>query len=411
MAAAAITPALGGSKVGRIESANTQRTFEPTRHGFGFYNWRVREEPYPGTTDTNLEDGWREPFERVFDRPLSGLPEGLFERLAHHAREGLLEATRTNGYCYGMVFAAQRYFERPETIPARFEVASEITHPNAPRSSDRTPILDEIIEYHTTQYLDFHAWLGRYGLFEPSLIDYESQLADLLAMLDAFGTAGVTLVSDESVRSHQVLVYDYERYPDRIDLLAYDPNRPAEVYDQFTYTIGIDTSGETPVPYPIEYDVGYDQFIHNEYDRAIRAGRDPSGPFRADAESLGDRLFETTLFVSTDSGVETNVVDPGGQRLACTSGVDPLHYRYGASEGTYTIALTGRESGEYVLDIYAGSQHREFVDETLTGSIATGETRRYELTIDRSGATLDTGLAGTALMGAIGTGYTYYHRS
>lgn len=406
--ATAITPALGGTKAGTVESADADRSFDPSRHGFGFFNWRVRDGPYPETDEAALETGWRESFERAFDRPLSELPSGLTAALAHHAREGVLEAARTNGYCYGMVFAAQQYFERPGSIPAGFESASDVTSPSAPRTSDRTPVLDEIVEHHAAQYLDLHAWLGRYALFDPSLIDYEAQLADLLATVDAYGTAGITLFSADSRRSHQVLVYDYERHPGRIELVAYDPNYRAEVYERFTYTIGVDTSGESPVPEPVEYGAGYDQFVHNEYDRAIHAGEGSPGPL-ADV-GLHDRLFGTTLFVAGDPAVETRVVDPDGRPLARTDGPEPLHYRYGASEGTYRIVLTGRNAGEYALDLYAGGRDRTFLDETLDGSVGAGETARYELTIDRGGATLETGLGSAAFLGAAG-GYACHRRS
>nr|WP_303650275.1 hypothetical protein [Halalkalicoccus sp. NIPERK01] len=395
---------MGGSRTGTIGSTDAERAFDPTRHGFGFYNWRVSEGPYPGTRTETVDDGWREAFERAFDRPLSDLPEGFVEGLSRHAREGLLEAVRTNGYCYGMIFAAQRYFERPETIPADFETASGITHPNAPQSVEGTPILDDLVEYQTAQYTDPHAWLGRYALLDASLIDYDAQLADLLAAVDAFGTAAITLFSEQTARSHQVLVYDYERRPGRVVLRAYNPNYTAESYEEFTYTVEIDTRGPSPVPLPVEYGPRYDQFIHNEYDRMIRARRDPSGPL-ADGGALYDRVFGTTLFVAADPAVGTSVVDPTGRRLEHTTGPEPLHYRYGASTGTYTIALTGQDGGEYALDVYAGSEHHEFLDETIEGSIAAGETERYEVTIDDGGAALATGVGGTAALGAIGASY------
>lgn len=408
VAATAITPVLGGSTTGSVESTTSQGC-DPTRHGFGFHNWPVEEGPYPGTPE-GIEEGWREPFGRAFDRPLSELPAGLLERFAQHAREGLLEAVGTSGYCYGMIFAAQRYFERPGTIPAGFETASEIVHPNAPRAIEGTPVLDDIIEYHAAQYVDFYAWLGRYALFDASLIDYESQMTELLATLDTFGTAGITLFSATAARSHQVLVYDYERRPGLTTLFAYNPNYPAGIYEDFTATIEIDTSGEKPVPRPIEYGTTYDQFIHNEYSRAIRTRRDSSGPFVTGGDSLFERLFGTTLFVRTTPSIETTVVDPIGRRLASTGGTEPLHYRYGATEGTYRIALTGRETDEYALDVYAGSQHRTFLDETIEGSIAPNETERYAVTIESEGASLETDLGGAALLGAIGTGYAYHVR-
>lgn len=410
VAATAITPALGGSKTGTVGSANADRPFDPTRHGFGFYNWRTQNGPYPGIDGNgeSVADGWQGPFEQAFDRPLSDLPSGLLDALSQHAREGLLEATRTNGYCYGMVFAAQRYFERPETIPVGFEAASEITHPNAPRAVRGTPVLDEILEYHTAQYLDFHAWLGRYALLGSSLIDYEAQLAELCSTLDAFGTAGITLFTNDSVRSHQVLVYDYERSRDRTTLYAYDPNYYAKLYDRFTYTVEVDTSGETPKPEPTEYGPSYDQFVHNEYDRIIGDRKGSSNSFESD-ESLYDRLFGTTLFVSPGAGLDALVVDPEGRPLPNTDGHDPLHYRYGASEGTYTIALTGREEGDYAVDVYASSRGHEALDERIEGSIAAGETDRYEVALGSGEAVLESNAAGVAALGAVG-GYAYHQR-
>lgn len=63
-----------------------------------------------------------------------------------------------------------------------------------------------------------------------------------------------------------MLVYDYDRRPGRVVLRAYNPNYTAESYEEFTYTIEIDTCGPSPVPQPVEYGPRYDQFIHNEYD-------------------------------------------------------------------------------------------------------------------------------------------------
>ncbi|WP_238532770.1 hypothetical protein [Halalkalicoccus jeotgali] len=410
VAAAAITPGLDGSRSGVVGTTSMESTFDPSRHGFGFYNWRIREGPYPGTPPDAIDDGWRESFERAFDRRLSELPAGVVGALSRHAREGLLEAVRTDGYCYGMIFAAQRYFERPETIPADFGTASEITHPHAPLSGEATPVLEDLIDYQTAQYVDFHAWLGRYALFDASLIDYESQIPDLLAAVDAFGTAAITLFTESSVRSHQVLVYDYERSPGRLVLFAYNPNYTAATYEEYTYTVEVDTSGASPVPRPTEH-AGYDQFVHNEYDRAIRTRRESAGagPL-ADGNSLYERLFGTTLFVDADPAVRTIVVDPAGRRLDHTAGPEPLHYRYGAPEGTYTIVLRGREDAEYAVGIHAASQHRTFLDETVEGSLEAGETDRYEVHIDGSGATLETGVGATALLGALGTGYAYRTR-
>jgi hypothetical protein len=408
--AAAVTPVLGGSKTGAFGSSDSDRTFDPTRHGFGFYNWRVQDGPYPEIERPAVETDWRDSFEAVFDRPIAELPDGFLDKLTHHARAGLLEAVRTNGYCYGLVFAAKKYFERPETIPGGFDTAGEIMDPNAPLDSEKTPILDEIIEYHAAQYLDFQAWLGRYGVFHPSAIDYETQLRDLTAAIDAFGTAGVTLISEESVRSHQVLLTGYDRHATGITFAGYDPNYTAETYHTFDYTIEVDTTGETPKPEPIEYGVRYEQFLHNEYDREILSRRNSAGSVFDDSSRLYDGLFGTTLFVTTDRELDVVVVDPSGRRLERTIGDDTVCYRYGAVDGTYTITLTGQRSKEYALDIYASSAHHTILDETAEGSVSPGELLQYEVTIDRNRASLETGLGSAASLGVIG-GYAYHHRS
>lgn len=397
---ASITPVIRGSHTDSgVHRPGDATAFDPTRHGFGFYNWRIQQGPYPepvaGNADAepgsaSLLDRWREPFERTFDRPLSSLPDRLLDAIGDHAREGLLELTQTDGYCYGMVFAAQRYFERPETIPGGFGSASEITHPNAPVSTAETPILDEIIEYHTAQYLDFYAWFGRYAMFQPAWIDYERQLQDLTSALDVYGTAGLTLVEAGSTRSHQVLVYDYDRRPDHTIFSVYDPNYPADAYEDGSPTIAVDTSGSEPVVEPIDLGSGYEQFIHNEYDRAIRARSE--GRTRAPVTAAGtfeDHLFGGTLFVATDGPVRGTVIDPDGRPLDRTDGDRTVHYRYGAPTGTYILQVTGRRAGDYAIEAYAGSHRRDLLDETLETTVAAGETHRYGIRVGRGDGTLE----------------------
>jgi hypothetical protein len=325
---------LGSGSGGGIRRAGiADGPFDPVRHGFGFFNWRVSQGPYPGivetgsTPDREFSDRWEEPFQQAFDRPLTTLPDRLRESLARHAHEGLIEVTRTDGYCYGMVFAAQRYFERPETIPAGFERASEIVHPEAPLSSPETPVLDEIIAYHTSQYLDFYAWFGRYAIARPSLIDYAEQLRELTAVLDVYGTAGVTLVRGGSSRSHQVLVYDYERRSDGVTLDVYDPNYRAELYEERHPTIEIDTTGDEPTVDSIDFGSGYRHVVHNEYDRLIREGHEGGDrtPSIVATPDTMDRLFDAALFVEVEGPVRTAVADPDGRPLERTDGENTLH--------------------------------------------------------------------------------------
>lgn len=340
-----------------------------------------------------MRDHWRDPFESAFDRPISSLPDRLFDGFARHAREGLLEIVRTYGYCYGMVFAAQRYFERPETIPGPFANGSEVAHPQAPLGSDRSPVLDDIIEYHAAQYLDFHAWFGRHAMVDSDWIDYDRQLGDLMAVLDVYGTAGLTLFNDGIVGSHQVLAYDYDRHPDGVAFSVYDPNRPADAYANADIdpTIEVDTTGPDPVVEHIEMGSGYDHFLYNEYDRAIRTRHEPrNGSTSAALSPFGLRSFDGTVFVEIGGPIEATVLDPDGRPLDCT-GDRSLHYRYGAPSGAYTLQLAGRRTGEYRVDVYAGSHRRDLLDETLEGTIAAGETRRYEIVLGREDGAMGDG--------------------
>ncbi len=397
-AVASITPFARGSKTGSgvYRTTSDTRSFDPAHHGFGFFNWLTQEGPYPGSVPSDAEvephslrEHWREPFEGAFDRPISSLPDRLLDGLANHARKGLLEITRTNGYCYGMVFAAQRYFEQPETIPESFTNASEITHPQAPLTTDRTPVLEDIIEYHAAQYLDFYAWFGRHAMMDPDRIDYDQQLRELTSVIDVYGTAGLTLFNAGTVGSHQVLVYDYDRRPDGLMLSVYDPNLPADAYANTTPTIEIDTTGSEPVVERIEMGSGYDHFVHNEYDRAIRARHETRNGSRSTIPNpLGVELFDGTLFVETNGPVEVTVLDPDGRPLDHTDDDRPLHYRYGAAPGTYTLQVTGQRTGGYGVEVYAGDHRRDLLDEALDGSITAGEAHRYEIVIGRDGGAL-----------------------
>lgn len=388
-AAAAVPFVRGAGKEDRDGRTTGTDGFDPTRHGFGFHNWRIQQGPYPGVEGSDPEgefvERWDAPFRRAFDSPLTSMPGRLREALAEHAREGLLEATRTNGYCYGMVFAAQQYFERPGTIPSGFEHASEIEHPEAPLSTPETPVLDDVVDYHTAQYLDFYAWFGRYGLMKPDWIDYDEQLREITAALDHYGTAGVTLVSRTAARSHQVLAHDYERGPDGVSIAVYDPNYPAATYDAWTPTIEIDTSGVEPAVEPISLGEGYSDFVHNQYDRRIRSGYGDRSPSLTSRPGALDRVLGRTLFVEVEGPVRTAIVDPRGRPVDRTRGDRTIHYRYGAVGGTYRIRVTGETAGAYSIDVYAGGHRGDLLEDATRASIEAGETHRYDLALAPEG--------------------------
>lgn len=188
-----------------------------------------------------------------------------------------------------------------------------------------------------------------------------------------------------------MLVYDYDRRRDGVDLAVYDPNYAAGAYGSRRPAIRIDTSSAEPTVVPIDLSAGYDRFdrlLHNDYDRRIRAGYGDRAPSLTAAPEVLDRVLGRTLFVEIEGPVRTAIVDPGGGSVDRTRGEHPFHYRYGAPTGTYSLRAIGEADGEYSIDAYAGGHRGDLLEETIEASIEAGETHRYELPIAHHG-TLD----------------------
>lgn len=376
--------------------------FDPSQHGFGFRNWSTNGgtvEQSVGAIEEDtireviLED-WGEPMRESVGLSIENLPEVLISLISRQIYTSANQLSGTNGHCYGIVFAAQRYYEEPDAIPLDRNAASEFTHPAEPLDDPTVhPVLDEIEWFHIRQFVDFYGWVGRRALFHPQWINYHSQLADIRATVDNYGTAGVSILNSADQILHQVLVYDYQEEGSVTTLFVYDPNRRADRYAQEggLLTIEIDTGSDPPRMRP--YGRGYDVLVFNRYDRIIRAraeGRAPEGTLATSEAELQDHLFSIALFLAASSAVSMVVVGPDGETVSRDrsafmdtdrSAYQDMRYRYGAEPGVYRVVVVGDNHDDYEIQALAATATESILEDTVTGSISPGEVHQYEVTI------------------------------
>jgi hypothetical protein len=294
-----------------------------------------------------------------------------------------------------MVFAAQQYFERPETIPLEISSAAEITNPSEPLDDPGSaPVGEEIDLYHVTQYLNPHAWIGRRKINWPTTLDYRRQLADLLAVVDEYGSAGITIFEAGARQSHQVLVYDYRKSGDRVRLLVYDPNRRAGRYggDAAVPAVEVDPDAEPRVSYAL--DPTYEHFVFNRRDRILTARTADATATDRRFSAFGEALLRVGLFLTDTADVCLNVVDPDGNRVGRDTAnlqdrdrtdYHAMRYRYGVAPGRYRLAVTAKRATWYTLEVRAADTSGELAWDSVTESIEAGETHEYVATIPESG--------------------------
>lgn len=457
LSATAVTATLGGrarAVVGRPRvRGDAEHGFDPASHGFGFVNWsssstRFPEHDHDAVTEAEIRtailDGWGGPLRRV-GIDLAASPE-LVETIARQVYVSANQLSASNGHCYGMTYAAQRYFERPDEVPLGRPSASAFSHPEVPVDEPgKGPVATDVDALQTSQLLDPNAWIGRRGLLAPELIDLDRQLGNLRAVLDDYGTAGITLVDSSSARSHQVLAYDARRRNGRTAVAIYDPNQPASDYADGprTLTLGRDVggtpddadgaagnsstdegsgsagdAGATPaegdgspddpadgegtdggvrmVPYG-----EYDTFLFNSRERIAdaRGEATPAPAFGVPAARLADLLRRPAVFTVDSSAVRLVVLDPTGRPLGrdwatfvdrARTPVHGLRYRYGASGGRYRVLVAGRADADYRLRVDAAASGGALLRESVDASIRAGEVHHYEARVpstpDDSGA-------------------------
>ncbi len=413
--------------------------FDPAIHGFGFRNWSTREPTYPEHDHEEVAEEqvrrvvgqrWSEPARTAMSVEVLGLPNALLDAIGKQIYVSVNQQSATNGHCYGMVFAAQQYYENPATLPFDRAVASELTHPEEPvGESDAAPVSKEIDLYQLTQFLNIHSWIGRRSMVHPEWIRYETQIDRVTSVLDEFGTAGITLFNAGSRLAHQVLVYDYRRDSDVTRLLVYDPNYAASRYAraESPRTVEIDTSGDRPTVR--RYNDTYDEFVFNRRDRVVAAQSAPvpSTLVERSGDRLRDAMFCLALFLVDSPDVSMTVVGPDDRPLRRDEATymdrgagaySRMRYRYGFSPGTYRVRVVGDLATEYTLEALVSDHEAARLDATASRSIDAGEVHRYTAEIPETGSgSLDfdsgsppwvTGVAGMGVgVGVAVGGYRY----
>ncbi|WP_416840324.1 hypothetical protein [Haloferax sp. DFSO52] len=374
--------------------------FDPSRDGFGFPNWASTDTWYPEhehvqidpeSVEERIRREWKGTFTDVFGLALSNTPGSLLNLVSQQLSVSVNQLAASNGHCYGMTYAAQRYFEQPDDLPSEVDVAAEVSDPEIPLGSDEGPIGDLIDHYQSRQLLDIHAWLGRRRMFRPKRIDFEAELAALAAVIDEFGTAGVTLVNTVSGSSHQVLVYDYTDTPDGARLALYDPNFPAKQYQQTTRTFTIDVSKTLPVSGYSEYDA----FVFNRWDRAIRSSADITSPVESNTRDDFGHLLSRVVRVAVDTAaVSLAVVDPEGNPVRRNNAaymdrrrtdVWATRYRYDAPPGRYRLAVVATNKTTYDMQVQVAGLGIDPLDRELKKSMSSGEVHEYVIDVPEEG--------------------------
>lgn len=412
--------------------------FDPAVHGFGFRNWSTREQTYPEHDHDDVGEEqirraigrrWDEPVENLLEVNVQGLPTALLDAIAKQVYVSVNQGSATNGHCYGMVFAAQQYYENPGGLPESHSTASEVRHPETPvGESDVAPVGKEIDLYQLTQFLNVHSWIGRRGMARPKWIDYGAQLEQLTGVLDRFGTAGITMFDAADRRAHQVLAYDYAQEADATRLFVYDPNYAAGRYanPDFRPAVEVDTSGDRPTVR--RYNDSYDQFVFNRRDRIVAAqtAQGPAPLVARDGGRLRDVLFSLALFLVDSPSVSMTVVGPNDRPLRRDtatymdrgrSAYSAMRYRYGFEPGTYRIKVVGTEATEYTLEALVSDHESKRLDDAVTRSIGAGEVHRYAADVPDSGTgSLEddesvpswlAALGGVGVAGVAAGGYAY----
>ncbi|QLG27905.1 hypothetical protein HUG10_10220 [Halorarum halophilum] len=383
-------------------SVESDDPFDPTVHAFGFRNWSTRSELFPDHAhDAVTRDEVRRTVERNWTGPLfalasgptaTSLPDSLVEAVSTQVYVSVNQLSATNGHCYGMCFAAQSYYERPDRIPLDRESASAFAGPTEPFDDGAEPVADEIDLYQTAQLLDVEAWLGRRALVRPSAIDYGRELEAVKHAVDADGTASVTLLAGTSRLYHQVLVYDYRRRGGGTDLLVYDPNYGARTYrtdaGREARRIRVSTADS---PTTVSYD-GYDGFVANRADRRIRLRTDPDDDSGSNGGGRG--LFPMLAVTMRSPAGSLSVLDPEGRPVSRdraafmnedAAGGAALRYRYGAEPGDYRIVVTAAKDTPYTLDVRSAGLDGELLSTSREGHLDAGEARTFRASISDPG--------------------------
>ena len=390
----------------RHGSDPTRHRFDPTRHGFGFRNWSSRTQPFESPVDEDpdregvratIREDWRGGAGSILDLSPDRFPDALVDALSIQLRETVVRRSGTNGHCYGMVLAAQRYHEDPAAIPIDRESASAITHPTEPLDDPSGPVYRDIVTLQSAQFLRFSPWLGRRAMLWPDRIDVAAQLRDVRAVVDAYGSAAVTLFDDQR-SGHQVLASDYEGTDgdDEQALSIYDPNLAAPVHGISPRRLVFESTADGLAMRPYGR---YTRLLFNRYDRIGAATDRVAGPLDhldLSVEQVRASLFPmalATVEADDPDAVDLVVAGPDGDRLDRRHGVyddrrrgrfPRLRFAHGPRAGRYRVAVFGRDAADYRLRVRVAGLDGARLDDVHEGHLTAGDADEFVATVPDS---------------------------
>lgn len=400
--AAALAGAAGGTEgVRAARTRSVDGAFDPAEHGYGFRNWSTRDQYFDSpivrsrrSVRERIRTEWNERARTVLDLDTDPFPEPLLDAVTAQVRTAIVQRAGTNGHCYGMVLTAQQYFEDPSSIPVDRRVASEIEDPTVPIEDPATPVYDGIVERQAAQYLRFRAWLGRRAMVRPEWIDASRLLGDVRSVVEAFGTATLSLFDDD-LSGHQVLAYGYEEDGGGVRVPIYDPNRAATSYRGERPTLRFDRSGGALA---MRAYGRYTHVLFNRYDQIERAtGRGRASPLdhlRVGPSTVHESLFPVVVVTTDTEDAELAVVAPDGTELQRIRGglmdgsrgdLARLRSLYGADSGTYRVGVFGTRRTDYELRALAADADGAVVRAVRTGTVGSGELHEYALDVPEDG--------------------------
>ncbi|WP_439028613.1 hypothetical protein [Haloarchaeobius sp. DT45] len=395
---------LGGTAL--ADTPTDSGEFSPTVHGFGFRNWGNQSQYFespPAPPRENLPEkvqvGWKTHAKAILGQNTSNVPELLFEAIATQLKLAVTQRAGTNGHCYGMVLAAQAYFEEPDAIPVDRSVASEIESPVVPVESDDAPVYDDIVQLQAAQFLRLRVWLGRIPFVYPAWIDTQAVVRDIRAAVRELGSAAIMVFNHGSSAAHQVLVYDVSETDEAVVMDVYDPNRPAHAYRGERPTLRFERDGDELVMRPFQSgSYTYTRVLFNRHDRIERAtGRRLSTPLdhlTVGQSKVREGLLPFGLVLVDSADVELSVVGPEGEaydrlwapHMDRTRGeYSRMRPLYGAKPGSYQIRVLGTGDTTYELQTVVVDAETALVEDSQQEAITPGELHAYELTVNDDG--------------------------
>lgn len=369
-----------GPSEGPLREAAESDEFDPTVHGFGFANWE-------GASGTGAdgeeftyepEDVTREDVRRAIDDSwtavLSEAKRHLMTRIVHSWIGG---NAATNGHCYGMVVAADDYFQSPSELPAGVGSASEIPHP----TGEYDAVGDRIRRLQTTQLLRaepfWYAFLG----FRWGLADHRESIEQLTEAIDATGTGGLALDGEDN--PHQVMAHGYEHADGVTDAFIYDPGYEAADHANGVWTLSVDReTGDV-----LEIEDGYDEFLYH----------DPGLELPSVDGLVGghDRVLDelsNAVFLGLEAGGSLTIDVPGDVLVdrPAAEYADPESAPYAdaavvfGSPDEFEVSIDGENGEEYSLDTFGLRDGDLVVEEVVSGTLEEVPAR-LRLALDEAG--------------------------